>query len=143
MTFEHPAFGVLKKAGIAVLLWLVSASASYAAHAPRHSRRICDPHTTTIRHFPRKPKTFGGPLARPSVRTLAGLTDPLARLVRGSRETSGANDDAIQDDSPAAHQGVDPVLELRAIGLFVDTPEQHLHTRTFSPRSPRGPPAAA
>jgi hypothetical protein len=136
---------VMLKAGSVVLVWLLSVSAASAAHAPRRAaaRRVCDPQTTTIRKFQRTPKTFGGPLAQPSVRALVGLTDPLARLLRGRRANEGDEAQAIQNDAPASPVAAGPVLEPQALGAFVHAFEQQPHTRAFSPRSPRGPPPSA
>jgi hypothetical protein len=87
--------------------------------------------------------TYGGPLAKPSVRVQAGLTDPMARLNRVSHRAVSDDDEAIQDDAPAAHLATDPILELRPLGVFVDVFDRQPRTRAFSPRSPRGPPLPA
>jgi len=136
---------VLTTAGSVVLMWLVSVSVASAAHAPRRAphRRVCDPQTTSIHKFSRAPKTFGGPLAKPSVRTLAGLTDPLARLQRGGRTSQGDEAQAIQNDAPASPIVAGPLHQPQALGAFVQAFEQRPHTRAFSPRSPRGPPVSA
>jgi hypothetical protein len=145
MPSSSPTLRVLTTAGSLVLIWLMSVSTASAAHAPRHgsNRRVCDPQTTSIRKFPRLPKTFGGPLAQPSVRTLAGLTDPLARLLRGGRANQGDEAQAIQNDAPASPTVAGPVPQPQALGAFVQAFEQRPHTRAFSPRSPRGPPFSA
>jgi hypothetical protein len=145
MTSTSPTLRVLTTAGSVVLVWLLSVSAASAAHTPRRgsSRRVCDPQTTGIRRFPRVPKTFGGPLAKPSIRTLAGLTDPLARLLRGGRANQGDEAQAIQNDAPASPIVAGPVPQPQALGAFVQAFEQRPHTRAFSPRSPRGPPVSA
>jgi hypothetical protein len=122
----------------------VSVSVTYAAHTPRRTgRRVCDPERTTLRQLPRKPVTYGGPLAKPSLRTLAGLTDPMARLTRVSHGAVSDDDEAIQDDTPLAQLDIDPILQLRPLGLFVDAFDQRPRTRAFSPRAPRGPPLSA
>jgi hypothetical protein len=134
------------KAGTVVLLWVLSVSVCAAAthpHVRRPARRVCDPQRTTIRQLPRKPITYGGPIARPSQRALAGLIDPMARLVRVTHTTVSDDDEAIQNDSPAADTVAEPIVELRPLGLFVDTLEQRPCMRSFSPRSPRGPPLPA
>jgi hypothetical protein len=134
----------LMKAGTAVLLWLLSVSVSSAAHTPRHlTRRLCDPQRTSLRQLPRKPVSYGGPLMRPSVRVLAGLSDPMARMTRVTRQALSDDEEAIQNDAPAAHLVVDLILELRPLGLFVDVFDQRPRTGTFSPRAPRGPPLPA
>ena len=144
MRHELQARRVLLKGGTAALLWLLSVTFCYAAHSPRKAgRRVCDPQRTTVRQLPRRPVTYGGPLAKPSVRVLAGLTDPMVRLIRVSHGPASDDDEAIQNDTPATHLVIDPILELRPLGVFVDIFDQQPRTRAFSPRSPRGPPLPA
>jgi len=145
MPSSSPTLRVLTTAGSVVLMSLLSVSVASAARAPRRatSRRVCDTQTASIRKLERIPKTFGGPLARPSVRTLAGLTDPLARLLRGGRTNQGDEAQAIQNDTPASPIVAGPELEPQALSTFVPAFEQRPHTRAFSPRSPRGPPFSA
>src|SRR5260370_36292870 len=120
-----PTFRFLMKAGTAALLWLLSTSVSYAAHAPRRAaRRVCDPQRTSIRHLPRKPVSYGGPVAKPSLRALAGLTDPMVRMTRATHGSLSDDDEAIQNDTPAAHLVVNPILELRPLGVFIDIVDQ-------------------
>jgi hypothetical protein len=139
-----PSFRAVMTAGTAVLLWLLSVSVSEAAHPhQRRVRRVCDPQRTTIQQLRRKPITYGGPLAQPSQRALAGLTDPMARLVRTRTAVSDDDDAVIQNDAPPATTVSDLPVELQPLGLFVEAFEPRALTRAFSPRSPRGPPVSA
>lgn len=134
----------LMKAGSVVALWLLSASVGYAAPGPRRAvvGRACSPHTAPVRKLVRHPKSFGGPVAPPSKRAMAGLSDATARLQRGTRANLDDDDEAIQSDASAARIDADdrPVPALRPLGLLhgsvIPLPRPH----TFSPRSPRGPP---
>jgi hypothetical protein len=122
------------------LMSVVSADA-----APRRtSGPICDPQVPVARKLPRHPKSFGGPLKRPSSHALAGLQDLAARVQRGTHAFLGDNVAAIQNDAPI--DGVDagncltPSLRpLEVIGALNLQPR----SRAFSPRSPRGPPLSA
>src|ERR671930_228471 len=103
------------KAGALVALALFCASTAEAARGPRRARErlTCDPATTTLRHLER-----------------VVLTD------------DQDDDEAIQNDAPAAHTEADeramPVLT--PIGLFIGALDTRLSTRDGSPTSPRGPP---
>jgi hypothetical protein len=138
---------LLLTTGSAVVACLLLASASYAAPAPRKSSfgRLCGPQTTSFKKLPRHPKSFGGPLAMPSKHALAGLTDWTARIKRGSQTDLEDDDEAIQNDAPAAQIDHDdratPVL--RPLGLCHGSRTRPLHTRPLSPRPTRGPPADA
>jgi hypothetical protein len=131
--------------GSAVVVWLLLASASYAAPAPKKGGPggVCGPHSTSIKKLPRHLKSFGGPLATPSKNALSGLTDWMARIKR-VRTDLNEDDAAIQNDAPAAQidhdDRADPVL--RPLGICHGSQTRLPHTRPFSPRSPRGPPPA-
>jgi hypothetical protein len=137
---------LLTTTGSAVVFWLLLASTSYAAPAPKKSGPggVCGPYSASFKKHPRHPKSFGGPLATPSKNALAGLTDWAARVKR-VRTDLNEDDAAIQNDAPAAHldddDRDDPVL--RPLGLCHRAQTRLPHTRPFSPRSPRGPPAEA
>ena len=129
---------------ILVLLLLVAASSAEAAHR-RHSapaRRVCDPQTTTLKQFKRTPHSFGGPVALPSQRLLVGLTDPTTRVTRATETDDDDDASAIQNDAPAVQFDLEtrgaPVLI--PLGLLVRPRDARLHTRAYSPKSPRGPP---
>jgi hypothetical protein len=135
------------KAGALVALALFCASTAEAARGPRRARErlTCDPATTTLRHLPRVAKTYGGPVAKLSDRVLAGLVDPTTRMERVVLTDDQDDDEAIQNDAPAAHTEADeramPVLT--PIGLFIGALDTRLSTRDGSPTSPRGPPRPA
>jgi hypothetical protein len=139
---------VLMTTGSVAVVWLLLASTTYAAPAPRKSAGgLCGPLTGAVEkfRFPRLPKSFGGPLATPSKHALAGLTDGTARIKRCSQAEIDDDDEAIQNDAPAARidsdERANPIL--RPIGICQGPQTRRLHTRLFSPRSPRGPPADA
>jgi hypothetical protein len=139
---------LLIKVSTVAALWLLCASVGYAAPAPRTGTagRVCDPHATALRSKPgRIPKSFGGPLATPSKHVLAGLTDGTARIRRGSQTDLNDDDEAIQNDAPAARIDEDdrPVPVLRPLGVLHGPFAPLLNSRAFSPRSPRGPPESA
>jgi hypothetical protein len=143
----HPSLRIVRtltKAGSLLALVLLFASTAEAAHGARRgsSRRTCDPHTTNFRQLPRHPKSFGGPLAQPSQRVLAGLTDPMTRMARATHTDDDDDDEAIQNDAPAARIDNDArsILGLRPLGLLTGSFDQQAHTRAFTPKSPRGPP---
>src|SRR5207249_3176377 len=89
-------------AGSVALLWLACAQAASAAPGGRFAGPACDPQTTTLRKLARQPKSFGGPLKKGRTLQLFGLTDPSARLLRGTHTTFDNDDAVIQNDAPAA-----------------------------------------
>ena len=126
-----------------VLLWLMSALPASAAPGGRYAGPICDPQTTTLRKLARQPKSFGGPLK--AARQLFGLTDPSARLQRGTHTTLDGDDAAIQNDAPAARIADDGrgLPSLCPLDLLARPVAGSLHSPAFCPRAPRGPPLAA
>src|SRR5262245_12005849 len=140
--FVRPRF--LMKAGSTLVLWLLFASVGYAAPGPSHSvaGRACSPHATKLRKLLRHPKSFGGPVAQPSKRALAGLSDVTARLRRGTRANLSEDDEAIQSDAAAARVDADDrvVPALRPLGLLHGPIVLLPPLPTSSPQSPRGPP---
>jgi len=130
-----------------VLLWLLSVAPALAAPAPLRGAAgpICDPQTPTLRKLARQPKSFGGPLKRPSTRALLGLTDVSPRLLRSSRTTFDSDEAAIQNDAPAARNDEDDRLvpSLRPLGVLAGSVDPRPRSHTFSPKSPRGPPLPA
>ena len=133
------------KGGSVLLLALLLPTIASAASAPRRAGAgVCDPGTRSLRKMARLPKTGDGPVARPSTRAQAGLSDTIARLHRGSRTSFDDDDEAIQNDAPAAWLDVDecPLPALEPIGALVRAGISHPKTQAFSPRSPRGPPLA-
>jgi hypothetical protein len=138
---------MLRAAAGVILLWLLAAVPIDAA--PPARRRApgpaCDARTLTLKKLRRQVKSFGGPLKRLARRAVAPLTDTSSRLLRGDRGQLGEDDAAIQNDTPAARidDGDQAVPELRPLGVLHSTVDQHPSSRTFSPRSPRGPPSHA
>jgi hypothetical protein len=131
-------------AGGIALLSLIAVSTADAAPRRGASGPICDPQTPVARKLPRHPRSFGGPLKRPSVHALAGLQDISVRLRRGTRAFLRDEAAAIQNDTPAtpidAGDGLIPSLRPLEI---VRSLEVQPRSRAFSPRSPRGPPLPA
>src|SRR5262245_54983230 len=129
------------------LVWLVSVlPASAATGRPAAAGPICDPQTTTLRKLSRLPRSFGGPLKQARPRQLQfGLTDPTARLLRGTHTDFSGQQAAIQNDAPAAridqHDGALP--SLRPLELLVRAVDARPRSLACSPRKPRGPPLAA
>ena len=131
-------------AGSIALLSLLSVNPADAAPRRGASGPICDPQTPVARRLPRHPRSFGGPLKRPSSHALAGLQDITARMLRGHRAFLGDNVAAIQNDAPV--DGIDAgntlIPSLRPLDLVASLNLQP-RSRAFSPRSPRGPPLPA
>jgi hypothetical protein len=138
---------MLMRASCVVLFWLFTTSLAQAASPQGHrpTGALCDEHSTTLRKLIRHSKSFGGPLARRPQRALFGLSDVTARLQRGARANMNDDDAVIQNDAPAANLDADgrDVPTLQALGLFVGALDRRPRTRTFSPKSPRGPPVPA
>jgi hypothetical protein len=147
MSFFLPTPRSLMKGSCAALLWLLCASIADAAPATGRGAAgpLCDPQTPTHRKLPRHPKSFGGPLATPAPSSRGVVTDMTARVRRGTRANLACDNEAIQDDTPAAHVGADdrPVPVLRPLGVLIGALDLRPRTRAFSPRSPRGPPFSA
>jgi len=76
---------------------------------------------------------------------VAGLTDLTALLKRGLRANLPDDDEAIQNDAPAARIEIEgrPIPALRPLGVLLGSFDRRLCTHPFSPRSPRGPPTSA
>jgi hypothetical protein len=127
-----------------VALWLLAASTTYATPGPARNivGRSCSPQAAPVRKLMRQSKAAGGPVALPSKRAMAGLSDVTAHVKRGTRASFSEDEEAIQSDTSAARSDADDraVPGLRALGvlhgLIVPLPRLH----TLSPRSPRGPP---
>jgi hypothetical protein len=139
---------VLTRAGGALALSLFCATAAFAAPAAnRHSRvhRTCSQKSYLRKLAPQHVKSFGGPLAHSSTPHVAGLTDLTALLKRGLRANLPDDDEAIQNDAPAARIDVDTrqVPALLPLGLLPRSFDTRLSTHSCSRRSPRGPPTSA
>jgi hypothetical protein len=141
MRFPLSPFRALTLAGSIAALSLLSISTADAAPRRSTSGPLCDPQAPVARKLPRHPKTFGGPLKRPSSHTLAGLQDIAARLRRGTHAFLGDEVAAIQNDSPVTGTDAGDCLVPSLLPLeTVASLDVHPRTRAFSPRSPRGPP---
>ena len=143
MRFTSSPLRTLTLAASIALMSLASVVSADAAPR-RTSGPICDPQGPVARKLPRHPKSFGGPLKRPSSHALAGLQDLTARVQRGTHAYLGDNVAVIQNDAPIdgvdAGDGLTPSLRpLEIIGALNVQPR----SRAFSPRSPRGPPLPA
>jgi hypothetical protein len=138
---------VIRASGALAVL-LLCGSITYAASAgPRRAgiHRACFEQTSGIRKIPRHQKSLGGPLAQPSMHLPAGLIDLTTIVKRGLRANLADDDEAIQNDVPAARIEVDQrlVAPLLSLGVLQGSFDRRLSTHTFSPRSPRGPPTSA
>ena len=92
----------------------------------------------------RQLRAAGGPLARMARKSRLDLSSRTAHLQRAGRHAPhDDDDDAIQNDAPAAAAPAHPILSLQQLGVFVLPFEQRPFTLLSSPRSPRGPPPAA
>jgi hypothetical protein len=137
---------MLVKAGSVVLLWLLASPLADAAtirqwEAGARSVSLCDPHTSPGR-LRKHPRSFGGPVAISWRQAFVGLSDSTTRVARGMRTILADDDQAIQNDSPAAPIDTDqhPDPAFRSIGSPSGSSDWRPRTRTFSPRRPRGPP---
>ena len=144
MRLLPPPLRALTLAGSIALLSLLSVSPADAAPRRSTSGPICDPQTPVARRIPHRPKSFGGPLKQPSSHALAGLQDTGARLRRGTRAFLGYAVAAIQNDTPVNDRDYSNALtpSLRPLEILRSL-EVQPRSRSFSPRSPRGPPLPA
>ncbi len=143
MRFTASPLRDLTVAGSLALLSLLSVNVADAAPR-RASGPICDPQAPVTRKLSRHPRSFGGPLKKPSSHALAGLQDITARMRRGAHADLGSEIAAIQNDSPVAGTGADdsPIPTLRPLEI-IGSLDLQPRSRAFSPRSPRGPPPSA
>jgi hypothetical protein len=148
MRFAIAGRAVLMKASATIALLLLCAPAAEASPALArhgHVRRSCSQKAGYARKIPRRPRAPVGPIARPSTHALAGLMDLTALLKRGLRANLPDDDEAIQNDAPAARLDDDgrAAPALLPLGVLQGFFDRRLSTRSFSPRSPRGPPTSA
>jgi hypothetical protein len=147
MRFVSLPVRTLTTACSVLLLWLVSVLPASAATNGRYAAAgpVCDPQATTLRKLARQHKSFGGPLKQAHPRYPFGLTDPTARLRRGTHTTFDGDEAAIQNDTPAARIDEDsrPIPSLHPLGLLARTVDGRPNSPAFCPRAPRGPPSAA
>jgi hypothetical protein len=144
MRFPSSPVRILMKGGGLALIWLLVPSLASAAPTPRRvSGRVCEPHAVRLRKLPRAPKSYGGPVVQPSTSAEAGLSDVVVRLQRFIPASVNDDDEAIQNDAPAAWIDAAERLSpaLGRLGVLARACVRHPNTQAFSPRSPRGPPA--
>ena len=145
MRFLSLPVRTLRTVGSLLLLWLVAVAPASAAGRFAAAGPSCDPQTTTLRKLARLPKSFGGPLKHARALHLFGLTDPTARLLRGTHTNFDREQAVIQNDAPAARIDDDPraAPSLRALERLARAVDPRPHGSPCSPRAPRGPPLAA
>ena len=120
-----------------VTSWLFGASIASAAPvaAAAGTGRVCSPSSRGI---------TARTMAILVSETQAERVDPNAVLRRGHADRDADDDAAVQDDAPAAHfdadDGIAPPLE--PAGTLANPRDAVSNHRTFSRRSPRGPPIA-
>jgi len=136
---------LLIKASSIAVLWLLFASIGYATPTARRAAvgRACNAQAATLRKLLRPPKSVGGPVRPASTRTLAGLADSHPVLKRTCHTYVEDDGQAIQNDAPAASVDFDErsAPTLRELGILPSPLNRHVHSRAFTPRSPRGPPS--
>jgi hypothetical protein len=140
---------MLVTAAAAAVLTLAAATAVFAAPAPlRRDGPACDSqaNVATLRKLLRQQKSYGGPLAEHTyTKRLRLRIDLTAHVHRPKRTLSGSDAAVIQNDGAAAGIDTDgqcpPALQW--FGILASSVDSHPRTRSFSPRSPRGPPAAS
>ena len=144
MRFTSSPLRALTLAGSLALLSLMSISPANAAPRRGAPGPVCDAQTAVARKLPRHPRSFGGPVRRPSSHALAGLQDLAARLRRGTHAFPGDNAAVIQNDTSVSETGASDGLvpSLRPLEIIA-SPDLQPRSRAFSPRSPRGPPLSA
>jgi hypothetical protein len=144
MEFISSPLRTLTMAGSIALLSFLSVSPVDAAPRRGTSGPICDPQAAVARKLPRHPRSFGGPLKRPSRHALAGLQDITARMLRGTRAFLGDEAAAIQNDTPVTGTDTGDCLVPSLLPLeIIASVDVQPRSRAFSPRSPRGPPLSA
>jgi len=129
-----------------ILVWLLLPSVASAAAAPgRGAPRVCKPQTLhTLSKFARVARSVSGPVAHRFLRAALDLSEGGERMGHGARPILGDDDEAIQNDAPAAWVVADVSLApgLEPIGFLARFGVRPPEAWDFSPRSPRGPPAA-
>jgi hypothetical protein len=97
----------------------------------------------SIRKLIRQTRLVRGPVARRFRLALFDLAHRTHLLGRPSQAGARDDDQAIQNDAPATEISADLFVALQPLGLFIASIELDAFTVSFSPRSPRGPPAPA
>jgi len=137
----------LRVASTVFVLSLFSAAVADAAAVLRRGAAgpMCDAQTVMLKALRRLPKSFGGPLKVPKQRAVTLSTDATARVVHAPLAPHQGDATLIQNDAPAARVDAGDRLtpSLRSLGVLSGVVDMRPSSRTFSPRSPRGPPVAA
>ena len=135
-----PARLVIATTGVLLAPWLLLATivdTSPPRQEPtRSARLVCDPRVPSRRALAR--------VAFPSATRRTVLRDVAALLQRSrAKALSEADDDAIQNDPSAVgvEEGRQMPTALEPLGLLVSSHSSPRSHRTFSRRSPRGPPS--
>ena len=130
--------------GCLLSVWLLSAAPASASPRLAAAGPVCNLQTT-LRKLHRVPKSYGGPVKQPAHRELLGVTDPTARLGRGTHTTFDGDQAAIQNDAPAARidENGQAVPSLLPLGLLAGATHSRPNSPAFGLRAPRGPPLAA
>jgi len=121
--------------------WLLLASAVVDAQPPhwaptRWGRVVCDPRVPSRRALSR--------IAFPPATRRTVLRDVAALVHRnGTKALNDEDDEAIQNDPSAVgvEEGGQTPTALEPLGVLVSSHSPLHNPLTFSPRSPRGPPA--
>jgi hypothetical protein len=146
MRFSSSLARALMKGGGLVLVWLLVPSvASAAAASGRGGSRVCKAQAlVTLNRLARVARSVSGPVAHRFMRAALDLTEGGERFERRARPFIGDDDEAIQNDAPAAWVVADVSLAsgLEPIGFLARFGVRQPKVWDFSPRSPRGPPAA-
>jgi hypothetical protein len=135
--------GVLIKAITGIAVWSLCATTALAGPAPRSADSADGPRTShafSIRQLVRQ-AYVRGPFAKRLKRALHDLKTRTNRIGNGRTVTAHDDGQAIQNDTPVTQITDGPQLDLQPLGLFVQASPPATFTHTFSPRSPRGPPA--
>ena len=145
MRFSSSLARALVRCGSLILVWLLVPSvASAAAASGRGVPGVCKPQTlVTLGKLARIARSVSGPVAHRFLRAALDLSEGGERLEHGARPLFGDDDAAIQNDAPAAwvaDVGLAPGLE--PLGFLARFGVRQPKAWDFSPRSPRGPPAA-
>jgi len=129
------------------MLWLLSVTTVAAATgpgAPRARPNLTHEEARAViaKSLERRTANVGRPFVK--VRKIgASLLTRRAYFQRAGHLSHVDDDDAIQNDAPAANVDVNPFLALRQVGLSIEAPDQQTFGRYHAPRSPRGPPVSA
>lgn len=146
MPLSKMHLATLARACCLAVLCLLCASVATAAPVHRRVRgRVCDPHAATLKKLEARQASKGGPVAPPSTRALAGLTDPALSFQRANHTTFDDDQALIQNDTPAADVYVSLMLApaLEPIGFLARRIDRLPKLDACSLRSPRGPPPSA